>query len=253
MRSLSSNVKFRDLQNKSAYDAYKFTIKQYSTFFITKREEFSHYFRTMYRLVRIVTSSSILTNAEKMKYIKIIRSQLTEKELLLIYYDVHSPYSGKARQIFYEYNLLKHLPTLSKVEIRNKYRTSYNENLKLTLFIDSISPIIIEFINTVCDNPEDLPEPYVVEIEYEPLKCILKAEFTDTIDFSVACSDMRVIPDNFKNIFEDYLCDILFISQFKPQIKFNNISHFVDNITGRNVFIYKLPVSGINRIITDKI
>jgi len=251
-RCLSSIVKFRDIQGKSSKEAYDFTINKYSDFFISKRETFSHYFRTMYRLVSIVTSSHILTDSDKMKYIKIIRSQLTEKELLLIYYDIHSPYSGKARQVFYEYNLLKHLPPLSKIEIKNKYQISESSSLKIASFIDSVSSSIISFINKVCDNPEDLPDPYSIEVEYEPLKCILKIEITDTIDFSLVYSDTKIIPNNFKDIFRDYLCDLLYISQFKHPANFLSIDQSVDKISRNIIINYKLPVEEIHRIIIDK-
>lgn len=251
-RCLSSMVKYPDLQGKTANEAYEYTKKQYSLFFIKNREAFSHYFRTMYRLVTIVTSSDVLKlDSDKMKYIKIIRSQLTETELLLIYYDIHSSYSGKARQVFYEYNILKHLPPLSKIEIKNKYRITESAYFKLSSFIDHISPSIISYINEICDNP-DLPDPYSFESEYEPLKCILKVEYTDIIDFSFVCYDMRIIPNNFKNILEDYICDLLFISQFKEPAKFISINRREDDITSSTVFSYKLPVDAICRIVVDK-
>lgn len=253
LRNLSSTIKYADLQGRNSISAYEYARDKYSLFFIKNREEFAHYFRTMYRLVTIVTSSYILkTDSEKMKYIKIIRSQMTEKELLLIYYDIHSPYAGKARQVFYEYNLLKHLPPLSKLEINNKYRVTESAYLKLTSFIDSISSIIIDFINVICDNP-DLPDLYSVESEYEPLKCILKAEIldTDVIDFSFVCSDMRVIPENFGKILGDYICDLLFISQFKQPADIS-IDEYVDNLTSNTVISYKLPVDKINKIVVDK-
>lgn len=252
LRSLSSTIKYTDLQGKNAILAYEYARNKYSHFFIKNRKAFAHYFRTMYRLVTIVTSSDILkSDREKMKYIKIIRSQMTEKELLLIYYDIHSPYAGKARQVFYEYNLLKHLPPLSKLEINNKHRITESAYLKLTSFIDSISPIIIDFINMICDNP-DLPDLYSVESEYEPLKCILKAEISDIIDFSFVCSDMRIIPKNFENILEDYICDLLFISQFRQPANFISINKEEDVITSNTIFSYQLPIDSINKIVVDK-
>lgn len=250
--SLSSMVKYSDLQGKTASEAYEYTKNQYSIFFVKNREAFSHYFRTMYRLVTLVTSSDVLKlDRDKMRYIKIIRSQLTEKELLLIYYDIHSSYSGKARQVFYEYNLLKHLPPLSKIEIKNKYHITESAYLKLSSFIDYISPSIISFINEICDNP-DLPDAYSIESEYEPLKCILKAELSDTIDFSFVCYDMRIIPRNFEDIFEDYICDLLFISQFRQPANFISINKYEDGITSNTVISYKLPLDVIYRIVVDK-
>lgn len=250
--SLSSMVKYSELQGKTASEAYEYAKNQYSIFFIKNREAFSHYFRTMYRLVTLVTSSDVLKlDSDKMRYIKIIRSQLTEKELLLIYYDIHSSYSGKARQVFYEYNLLKHLPPLSKIEIKNKYHITELAYLKLSSFIDYISPSIISFINEICDNP-DLPDAYSIESEYEPLKCILKAELSDTIDFSFVCYDMRIIPRNFEDILKDYICDLLFISQFRQPANFILINKYEDDITSNTVISYKLTVDAIYRIVVDK-
>ena len=71
LHNLSSTIKYTDLQGRNSISAYDYARNKYSLFFIKNREEFAHYFRTMYRLVTIVTSSNILkSDSEKMKYIK---------------------------------------------------------------------------------------------------------------------------------------------------------------------------------------
>ena len=253
LNSFKKRVNYTELQGKFPIDAYRYTIKQYSEYYINNRERLSHYFRTLYRLVTVVTSSKVIKSEyEKMKYIKLIRSQLTDTELLLINYDIHSPYAGKARQVFYEYNLLKHLPILAKVEIRNKYKFTQTAWLKMTSFVDFITPNIISFVNEVCDNP-DLPEFYSREYEYEPMKCVLKLEYSDdTINISIVCNDLRVLPKLFKNIICDVLYDLLFISQFKHNFPTIEMAEIDDSITGNTYLNYQVPIDSINKIVVDK-
>lgn len=254
VKSISTSIKYSDLQGKNTIEAYQHVIQKYSEQFILKREGGSHYFRTLYRLVQIVKTNKIFDNDEsqRMKYIKIIRSQLTENELLLIYYNIHSNNSGKARQLFHEYNILKHLPPLSKFEIKNKFRLSTSSSLKLSAFFDHVSKSIIDFINIVCGNPEDIPDPYAIEVEFAQLKSILKIEYSDRVFISISCSDMRVIPNNFEEIISDYFTHLLYISQLPYE---HTQIHFIrskDGITGRTIFESVIPIDNIKRIITDK-
>ena len=55
-----------------------------------------------------------------------------------------------------------------------------------------------------------------------------------------------------EDIFEDYICDLLFISQFRQPANFISINKYEDGITSNTVISYKLPLDVIYRIVVDK-
>lgn len=251
--AISAHAKYKNLQGKDSLEAYYYLVEKYEEYFVSERESISHYFRTFYRLLAIVASSPALKNDdnERMKYIKIIRSQMNEKELLLLYYNVHSSFSGKAKNLIYKYNILKHLPSLNKIEIKNKYQLSKKACVKLSSLFNFTDNKIVNFVNQVCDNFEYMGTDLVEEYNYTSLKCILSLKCSDELIVSFICSDLRLLPDNFPNIVLDYLYDVVFISQFnyeKDAIYFRTSKN---SSTGHTIFEYIIDINKIKRIIQD--
>jgi hypothetical protein len=50
-------------------------------------DDFAHYFRTLYNILRFVDESKLIDEGEKIRYAKFIRSQLSEAELIVIFYN----------------------------------------------------------------------------------------------------------------------------------------------------------------------
>jgi hypothetical protein len=50
-------------------------------------DDFAHYFRTLYNILRFVDDSDQITAVEKVRYAKFVRSQLSEAELIVIFYN----------------------------------------------------------------------------------------------------------------------------------------------------------------------
>ena len=90
---------------------------RYLDLFYQHKQELSHYFKLVYRIVKIVDDYDI-EEVEKFRYVKIFRSQLSENELLAIYYNSHSRFGKESYKLVLKYNLLKHLPVVSKVEFQ---------------------------------------------------------------------------------------------------------------------------------------
>lgn len=157
---LKGAIKQERLENMSSIEAHTYAIDEYCKLFVSNRSDISHYFRTLYRLLTIADSCPLNDDNgnAKMKYIKIIRSQLSDDELLLIYYNCHSTYAGKSRRLISEYNLLKHLSPIHKFEILNRFQIEYDVVIRIENFYDMVSPHIVRFINFVCDNFEDAHE-----------------------------------------------------------------------------------------------
>lgn len=211
LKQLSTKISKKQINSKTHYEAYQFAICEYNKILLLYRSELSHYFRSFYRLLTIVTSSHTLSNEiEKMKYIKIIRSQLSEDELLILYYNSHSPYAGESKKLLYQYNILKHLSPLRKYEIINRFKDEVYEMISIERFYDEISPKIRDFVNQTCD----CPEKNVCEYPYEEMNLIVKLEYDENVIISFIDKGETKQFDSLCKIFECLLFDLLFNTLF---------------------------------------
>lgn len=239
------------LVNMSSIEAYAYAIDEYCKLFVSNRSDISHYFRTLYRLLTIADSCPLNggNGNVKMKYIKIIRSQLSDDELLLIYYNCHSTYAGKSRRLISEYNLLKHLSPIHKFEIINRFQIGDDVIIRIENFYDIVSPHIVEFVNFVCDNFEDAHEK---EMEVKNMNCIFKMEYDEDIVFSIVCKKSNANTENLTKMFMYLLHDLLFLSQFESGEKTITTNNSTDSSTGYSIYTYTVQVEDIKKITIDK-
>ncbi len=106
------------------------SIEVYEDIYFQDKNSFAHYFRSLYRIVRFIEDSSSLTDKEQFFYAKIVRSQLREQELLMLFYNAHTVYGRNFQPFILKYNLLKHLPPTLKVMYK-KYLTPDHKNILL--------------------------------------------------------------------------------------------------------------------------
>ncbi|AYB30974.1 putative phage abortive infection protein [Chryseolinea soli] len=86
----------------------------YDHFFHLHQSDLSHYFRNLYHIVRFAERSS-LSNSKKLEFIKILRAQLSNYEILLIAYNGLHDYGQKFFPLIEKYELLKSLNSEDKV------------------------------------------------------------------------------------------------------------------------------------------
>jgi hypothetical protein len=130
-KSLKSELFKKIPQKQDPIENHEIARQNYLEVFYNQKEELSHYFKLIYRILKIIDDSEIIEN-EKFRYIKILRSQLSENEMFAIYYNSHSVYGGESYRLILKYNLLKHLPCTSKIEFA-KYLYLINENGKIVI------------------------------------------------------------------------------------------------------------------------
>ncbi|APA93459.1 MULTISPECIES: putative phage abortive infection protein [Myroides] len=111
-----------DLYNKfqptnSFYKNRKIAIDLYTIFYIVNKESIAHYYRTLYRIFKLISESNF-NDKEKSSYAKIVRAQLSESELFFINYNACTTYGKKFQTLINNYNLTKHLPLLERVEFK---------------------------------------------------------------------------------------------------------------------------------------
>jgi hypothetical protein len=147
-----SGKEFFEQQKKKFYEEFtpqndfsknrKEASLKYIIFYTSTKEQTSHYFRTLYRIFSFI-SNSTFDSKEKMSYAKIVRAQLSESELFFIHYNAYTEYGNKFRQLINEFNIIKHLPVLEKVEYKNYIGNyEYMELNGLSLVLDDLKSFI---------------------------------------------------------------------------------------------------------------
>ena len=96
----------------------KRAVEAYFEFYANNRDFAPLYFRTLYRLLEEIYGIGSNVYEEKIKYIKIIRSQFSDSELVFIRYNAMTPMGTNFAPYINRYNLLKHLPPLELLEFK---------------------------------------------------------------------------------------------------------------------------------------
>ena len=121
----------------------------YTNFYNKYNSELGHYFRNLYRIIKIIDNTTFsndkkIDHITKYEYTSIVRSQLSDDELLLLYYncgtrngmDFFRPYIEK-------YTLFKNLPK-SRVHLLGKlerlyFKSAFEKPTDLSLFLSFFS------------------------------------------------------------------------------------------------------------------
>lgn len=224
---------------------HSIVVSYYNELFLLYKGELSHYFKTIYRLIKIIDSNLFLDEKEKKFYCKIIRSQLSEYELLIMNYNYHSMYALKARNLIYKYNILKHTYAFSKIEFKCKYKIA-DKNIALLTFFHLLEEMLEKNINQFCDS-FDIQEQ---QKKCKPLNCIVSLEYKDDVRVKIVCLDKGRLPAHFKEMVYDYLYDKLYITQFR--ILFDGISStYEKEIDGALYIDYILNDKTVGKINID--
>jgi Putative phage abortive infection protein len=69
-----------------------------------------HYYRHLFQTAKFIVSNQYLSEEDKYEYIKMLRSQLTDFEQLLLYYNSLAWFHDEWKAIFTDYRLIKNIP-----------------------------------------------------------------------------------------------------------------------------------------------
>ena len=108
---------------KDASDEEKNIVLAYKTFYVKYKHEVSHYFRTIFAIVDFI-ENSVVENVEL--YVNMIRVQLTDRELLLLFYHSLSSEGKELKPLIEKYALLKSLPTVNL--LKKEHKSLYAES-----------------------------------------------------------------------------------------------------------------------------
>ncbi|MEQ3027070.1 putative phage abortive infection protein [Bacteroides uniformis] len=230
------------MQNKSFSDSHMYMIEKYNCIFQKKRGLLSHYFKTIYRLLKIVDTSTFATE-EKISYGKIIRSQLTDYELLILYYNYHTSYGEKTRSLILKYNILKHLQTLSKIEFEFKYFfKNEDEKIKAVFFTSWLNKLLTENINHGYDI--EYTDKLIVEEVCNIYDCIVGVYIDEAIEIKIIFDNDKIneIPFSIKE-FNSFICHFLYDKLFYDRFCIPSGDELIKSIINeddRTIFAYKI-------------
>ena len=115
-----NQIKSKPLQTLNINDYIDFYDKAYQKY----KSDLSHYFRTLYHIVKFIDSSTI---EDKRQYISIVRAQLSSYEQILLFYNcLHKNGIEKFKPLIEKYNLLKNidLNLLFDLDHKNHYNST---------------------------------------------------------------------------------------------------------------------------------
>ncbi|MCU0470846.1 MAG: putative phage abortive infection protein [Arcicella sp.] len=113
-------------ENKQGKDLL---VEIYDFYFHVYQSELGHYFRNLFYIVRYIEKCKI-REVEKVEFIKILRSQLSNYEILLLAYNGLHHYGKEFYQYIEKYELLKSLNNESRLPETYTRRIIDNEILK---------------------------------------------------------------------------------------------------------------------------
>ena len=228
---LSSIVKqFREHGNTSVKnDSYdkrqQIALDIFKDFYVTYHNIASVHFRLLYRIFQLIDDADI-PNKNKTDIAKIMRCQLSSDEMLLLRYNAIASYGEKMRTYINRYNLLKHLPLLSLLELsylstkltevqRHSINTEVIKWRKLTkglLLKNKQDPVFFS---------EDYSEKYSVKTTISTDNSLFRIELTkkackkyDTSDTNISKAFDLFTNDELKCLLLDYTSELFLYSNF---------------------------------------
>ena len=199
---MASHLLTTTISTDNPMKSHNDAVQNYIHFYFSHKAHLSHYFKSIYRLMKLIDDSH-LSDADKFFYSKIVRSQLKEDEIFLLFYNAHTEYGKNFRSMILKYNLFKHLPSISKIEfsIFSQPATIAMQANRLQ-YCEWIHSMLSHFVNDMSVNKFSLmsEEAQDISIRNDPLESIFELSTDDMNKL-----ELSVIFDKDARILEQYL------------------------------------------------
>lgn len=110
-------------------------LNKFNDFFAKNMTIVNAHMRILYQIFNLLDANNI-DEIDKVLYVKLLRSQLTDEELVLIRYNCMTKRGQKMQLPVFHYNILKHLPMLGLFEFK-KYKKGLS-NTQINLLNDEL-------------------------------------------------------------------------------------------------------------------
>ncbi len=243
--------KLRDfMYDKSEIEIFEIINKRYVELYYDNYLELTHYFKTFYRIVKLIESSS-LEQTQKEIYFKIFRSQITSSEILLLFYNYHSDLATKVRPLVIKYDLFKDLAILDRIEFNFK-GDNYQKSV-VSSYLESIVNLIdsnFEKYNDI-ETTDDISISEIIKLF--KIQTSFSLEINDEFVLSLTIKKEEIDSQEFitKEFIKKYITlsiyDALFFSRFKlPKEKIIEFEYVEKEQS--NSFDYRFIIKNIDNI-----
>ncbi|MEE3662144.1 putative phage abortive infection protein [Brenneria sp. g21c3] len=194
MKEINENIIITGEISKDIKKNVEIISRKYSSFYYINKDKISHYLKTIYRLYKVIDEQDDLDEKKKYFYSKIIRSQLIDEELYLIYYNSRSEYGKNFRRLILKYNILKHLTLTSKAEFVFFNCENNETNIDRSILINWLDDFMIRNHQDMTDISMDDPVR-VEKYSHEGDRLLLSLSLTDEGNylFNVEITDSEFI------------------------------------------------------------
>nr|WP_102409525.1 putative phage abortive infection protein [Vibrio cyclitrophicus]PME68646.1 hypothetical protein BCV31_08310 [Vibrio cyclitrophicus] len=204
-KTLLSEISISYSNNNHHCQQHDKFIERYLDVHDSNREKLSNYFRSLYRIIKIIDDSKFLSPESKFFYAKIVRAQISDYELIIISLNAHTYWGEKLKKNILKYNLLKHLPIFCKPEF--EYYTPLQGDNKLLLFSEELDKFLAKHIDLYYSIDSEVDK---VEEKFNYFDVIVGIYFDDDIKITVYCDER--LRDNGINLDDD--CFQSFLNQY---------------------------------------
>lgn len=266
-KSFKEDLLAKETLRKSPKENYYSSKSSYLDIYFLRKEELTHYFKIIYRIIKVIDQAEI-SDVEKFRYIKILRSQLSENEMLALYYNSHSDFGGELYKLILKYNLLKHLPCISKIEfhqysqLSSKSKGKESDDLDISRRISSLHRFSYEVAKLLRYFQETLGRE-IKEDDFKKSKISLPLPLCEEHMISLQSSEyneltlqiyrhdggeIKKLAQLTKEKFELFFCEFLYdVYWFSQYIQFENKEELV-SVSGDG-FKIKFELESRNKLL----
>lgn len=218
--SLLDTLKNKQIPNdKTICNKHSILVEEYTKQYYNNSSYLSIFFRTIYRLLKMIEDSSIEFE-HKQRYAKILRSQLSEKELLLLYYNYCSVLGEKVKLLAIKYDLFKHLNLMNKIELDSK--KFEGNKAPILAYLHKLS----ELFDTKIKQSRDLENENDIivneELDFIDIKSYYNLEITDDFfifGIEIPKEQKMYNKEEYSSLFLMFLYEYFFLSKLRDPIE----------------------------------
>lgn len=136
--NISNNINSIDEKEFSLQKEKSLMVSSFEIYFKGRSGNFSHYYRYLYNIFRFIDESGI-DGENKIKYARILRAQISNYELIILFYNGLSKHGANFLTYFKKYHLFDNLPTdklISDVHVLLLDISVWGENIDALEIID---------------------------------------------------------------------------------------------------------------------
>lgn len=247
---------------------------EYLQLYADNQTQMSVHLRMLYLLISLISNSS-LEEDDKVQYAKLVRGQMSSTEMLIVRYNCRSHYGEKMQPYCNQYNLIKHLSTMSLLEFKAYRDTITNAAPDVETSEKMLSSLNAMFITLrkratgmLYKEGEAFGE-YKTSHNYTVSMGISADRKTFTLDFKKDKTGgrrgggARISPDErgldclseaeLLSIFKDYLCELFLISNFDKYNSGAEVRQSGRTVNNANELSFKVTVTNASSLVLSHI